>query len=89
MKKFLTLIAVASISAGSAFAGCGKIDTTEGKLKSFNAETKVAVVETKDKKEVKVTLTPTSKGAEGVDKLVGKKVKVLASHGKVTEIDKA
>lgn len=89
MKKFFSLIAIASLSAGSAFAGCGKIDTTEGKLKSFNAETKVAVVETKDKKSVNVTITPTSKGAEGVDKLVGKKVKVLASHGKVTEIGKS
>ncbi|MBX7210441.1 MAG: hypothetical protein K1X78_19175 [Verrucomicrobiaceae bacterium] len=89
MKNILSLIAIASLAAGSAFAGCGKIDTTEGKLKSYNAETKVAVVETKDKKTVNVTLTPTSKGGEGVDKLVGKKVKVLASHGKVTEIGKS
>ena len=89
MKKLFTLLAIASISAGSAFAGCGKIDTTEGKLKSFDAGTKVAVVETKDKKEVSVQVTPTSKGGEGLDKLVGKKVKVLASHGKVTEIGKA
>ena len=64
MKKFLTLIAIVSVSAGSAFAGCGKIDTTEGKLKSFNPETKIAVVETKDKKKVNVTLTPTSKGGD-------------------------
>lgn len=89
MKKLLTLLAIVSVSAGSAFAGCGKIDTTEGKLKSFNPETKIAVVETKDKKKVNVTLTPTSKGGEGVDKLVGKNVKVLASHGKVTEIGKS
>ena len=89
MKKIFSLIAIVSISAGSAFAGCGKIDTTEGKLKSFDATTKVAVVETKDKKSVNVTLTPTSKGGEGIEKLVGKKVKVLASHGKVTEIDKS
>lgn len=89
MKKIFSLIAIVSLSAGSAFAGCGKIDTTEGKLKSFDASTKVAVVETKDKKSVSVTLTPTSKGGEGVEKLVGKKVKVLASHGKVTEIGKS
>ena len=88
MKKFFTLIAIASFSVGSAFAGCGKIETTEGKLKSFNAETKVAVVETKAG-EKSFTLTPTSKGGEGAAKLEGKKVKVLTSHGKVTEIGKA
>ena len=88
MKKVLSLIAIVSISAGSAFAGCGKIETTEGKLKSFNAETKVAVVETKAG-EKSFTVTPTSKGGEKAAKLEGKKVKVLTSHGKVTEIGKA
>lgn len=88
MKKFFSLIAIVSLSAGSAFAGCGKIDTTEGKLKSFDAATKVAVVETKAG-EKSVTLTPTSKGGEKAEKLVGKNVKVQSSHGKVTEIEKA
>ena len=88
MKKIFSLIAIVSLSVGSAFAGCGKIDTTEGKLKSFDAATKVAVVETKAG-EKSVTLTPTSKGGEKAEKLVGKNVKVLSSHGKVTEIGKA
>lgn len=88
MKKFFSLIAIVTFAAGSAFAGCGKIDTTEGKLKSFDASTKVAVVETKAG-EKSVTLTPTSKGGEKAEKLVGKNVKVLSSHGKVTEIGKS
>lgn len=88
MKKILSLAAVLSLSLGSAYAGCGKIDTTEGKLKSFDAGTKVAVVETKAG-EKKLTLTPTSKGGDKVEKMVGKDVKVQSSHGKVTEIAKA
>lgn len=89
MKKVCSVLAIAVLSLGSAYAGCGKIETTEGKLKSFDPEKKTAVVETKEGKSVKVTLTPTSKGADQVEKLVGKEVKVSASHGKVTEIDKA
>ena len=88
MKKILSILAIATLSVGSAFAGCGKIETTEGKLKSFDAESKVAVVETK-KGEEKFTLTPRSAGADTVADLKGKKVKVSTSHGKVTEISKA
>jgi hypothetical protein len=89
MKKICSLLAIAALSAGSAFAGCGKIDTTEGTLKSFDAETKVAMVETKSGESKRLTLTPDTKGGKKADKLVGKAVKVLSSHGKVTEIDKA
>ena len=88
MKKFLSILAIATLSVGSAFAGCGKIEVTEGKLKSFDAATKVAVVEAKDG-EKSFTLTPKSAGAEGLADLKGKKVKVSTSHGKVTEIAKA
>ena len=31
MKKISALIAVLALSLGSAYAGCGKIDTAEGK----------------------------------------------------------
>lgn len=86
MKKIFALLAV--LSVGSVYAGCGKIETTEGKLKSFNAETKTAVVEAKGK-EKSFTLTPSSKGGAEAEGLVGKKVKVSTSHGKVTEIAKA
>jgi len=89
MKKVFSILAIVAFGLGSAYAGCGKIETTEGKLKSFDESTKVAIVETKEGKTTKVTLTPTSKGADKVEKLVGKDVKVSTSHGKVTEIDKA
>ena len=89
MKNIYSLIAIVALSAGSAFAGCGKIDTTEGTLKSFDAEAKVAIVETKGGESKRLTLTPDSKGGKKADKLVGQAVTVLSSHGKVTEIAKA
>lgn len=89
MKKVVSVLAIAAIGLGSAYAGCGKIETTEGKLKSFDAASKVATIETKEGQSKKVTLTPTTKGADKVEKLVGKEVKVSTSHGKATEIDKA
>ncbi len=88
MKKILSVLAIASLSLGSAYAGCGKIDTAEGKLKSYDAATKKIVVETKAG-EKSLTLTPTSKGAEEAEKLVGKDVKVESTHSKITTIAKA
>ncbi|MFZ4594563.1 MAG: hypothetical protein ACOYOF_09925, partial [Verrucomicrobiaceae bacterium] len=64
MKNIYSLIAIVALSAGSAFAGCGKIDTTEGTLKSFDAEAKVAIVETKGGESKRLTLTPDSKGGK-------------------------
>jgi hypothetical protein len=89
MKKALTLLAVSALALGSAYAGCGKVVTNEGKLKSFDAATKKIVVEGKDGKAATLTLTPTSKGAEEAEKLVGKDVKVDSEHGKITTIAKA
>ena len=88
MKNICAILSIAALSLGSAYAGCGKIDTAEGKLKSFDKATKTAVVETSagDKS---VTMTPTSKGGDKAAKLVGKAVKVSSSHGKVTEIASA
>jgi hypothetical protein len=88
MKNILILASVLALSL-NAFAGCGKIETTEGKLKSFNAETKVLVVEAKDGSSKNITLTAGAKGADKADKLVGKDVKVSTSHGKVQSIEKA
>ncbi|HYF34420.1 MAG TPA: hypothetical protein VD994_03945 [Prosthecobacter sp.] len=87
MKYTIAIIAVLSLAVGSTFAGCGKTVTDNGKLKSFDKETKVAVVEVEGK-EVQRTLTPASKGAEDIDKLVGKKVTVVSSHNKVESITK-
>jgi hypothetical protein len=83
MKKFLTIAAVLALGS-AAHAGCGKIETTEGTLKSFDKETKTLKVEGKDAKVASITLTPTTKGADLVDGLVGKAVKVDATHGKAT-----
>jgi hypothetical protein len=84
MKHILTILATLSLALGSSFAGCGKIDTDKGTLKSVNAEAKSITV-TVSGKDVKRTLTPSSK-TEGIDKLVGKNVVVTSSHGKVEAV---
>lgn len=89
MKKALTLIALSTLALGSAYAGCGKVVTNEGKLKSFDPATKKVVVEGKDGAAATITLTPSTKGADGAEKLVGKNVKVDSEHGKATSIAKA
>jgi hypothetical protein len=86
MKKLLALTAIIALSLGSADAGCGKKVTNEGTLKSFDAATKTLTVEGKDGKAATITLTPTTAGAEGVDKLVGKAVKVVSEHGKADSV---
>ncbi len=73
MKQILLSLAFVGFAVSSATAGCGKTVTNKGKLKSFNAETKALVVE-EGGKEVKLTLTASAKGADGLDKLVGKSV---------------
>jgi hypothetical protein len=88
MKQILLSLAFVGFAVSSATAGCGKTVTNKGKLKSFNAETKALVVE-EGGKEVKLTLTASAKGADGLDKLVGKKVTVISSHGKVESVDKS
>lgn len=86
MKQFLALIAIVSLSAGSASAGCGKKVTNEGTLKSFDAATKTLTVEAKDGKAAAITLTPTTTGAEKVADLVGKSVKIVSEHGKADSV---
>lgn len=87
MKLIITTLAAVALAAGSAVAGCGKVDTTKGKLKSFDAESKKVVVDVNGT-EKSLTLTPSSKGADKADKLVGKEVTVKSEHGKITEIGK-
>ena len=86
MKQFLTLLAVAALSAGSASAACGKKVTDEGTLKSFDAEKKQLVVEKADGKSSTLTLTPDSKGADTAAAMVGKKVKVVSEHSKIDSV---
>lgn len=83
MKNILSILSVLALAA-AAQAGCGKTISAEGKVKSFDAEKKVLVVagKTEKDKDIKVTLTPETKGAEHAKDLVGKTVKVEASvHG--------
>lgn len=81
MKSILTTLAVLGLSV-SAFAGCGKTETTSGKLKSVNADSKSIVIDAGGKD---VTLTLTS-AVSGADKLVGKKVTAVSSHKKVESL---
>ncbi len=83
MKTFLSIAAVLALCS-AAHAGCGKIETTEGTLKSFDQESKTLKVEAKDAKVVSITLTPSTKGADLVAGLVGKAVKIDAEHNKAT-----
>ena len=86
MKKLLALTALLALSLGSADAACGKKVTSEGTLKSFDAATKTLTVESKDGKAATITLTPTTTGADALDKLVGKAVKVVSEHGKADSV---
>ena len=88
MKKLLALLAMAALTLG-AQAGCGKKVTDEGKLKSYDAEKKSAVIEKADGKTATVTLTPTTTGADKVAGLVGKSVKVVSEHGKADSVAEA
>jgi len=81
MKSILTTLAVLGLSV-SAFAGCGKTETTSGKLKSVDADSKSIVIDAGGK-DVKLTLTASVTGA---DKLVGKKVTAVSSHKKVESL---
>lgn len=81
MKSILTTLAVLGLSV-SAFAGCGKTETTSGKLKSVNVDSKSIVIDAGGKD---VTLTLTA-AVTGADKLVGKKVTAVSSHKKVESL---
>jgi hypothetical protein len=77
MKNILSILTVLALAA-AAQAGCGKTATSEGTLKSFNAEKKEIVV-TVHGKDATIAITPETKGADGLKDLVGKAVKVEAS----------
>ncbi len=68
----VVLLAIVALSAGSAYAGCGKKDATVGELESYDASTKaltISVTQTSQNsqkdKSVKLTLTPDSKTMGG------------------------
>jgi hypothetical protein len=78
MKNILSILSVIALAA-AAQAGCGKTATSEGTLKSFNAEKKEIVVSAKGGKDATIAITPETKGADGLKELVGKAVKVEVS----------
>jgi hypothetical protein len=87
MKYILCTLAVIGLSIASSQAACGKTVTDTGKLKSFDKDSKALVIEV-DGKEVKRTLTATSKGADEVEALIGKNVVVVSEHNKVDSVKK-
>ena len=70
MKNILSILTVLALAA-AAQAGCGKTATSEGTLKSFDAEKKDIVVSVKGK-DTTIAITPETKGADGLKDLVGK-----------------
>ncbi len=95
MKKLLTILTIAAVAAGSAYAGCGKTVTDKGTLESINTEKKEVVIKTADGKSVTRTLTPATAttGKDGktaaADSLKGKTVSVVSEHGKVNTISES
>jgi hypothetical protein len=88
----VALLAIVALSAGSAYAGCGKKVATVGELQSYDAGTKaltIDVTQTSQKsqsdKTVQLTLTPDSKtmGGREIEELVGQQLSVVSEHGKV------
>lgn len=87
MKSILTTLAVLGLTA-SAFAGCGITTTTKGKLKSYDKDSKSITIEA-DGKEVSTKVKASTKGAEDLEKLVGKNVTaVISKHGYAESVDK-
>jgi hypothetical protein len=85
MKNILTILALLSLGF-SAQAGCGKTVTSEGTLKSYDAEKKTVVVTGADGKDATITLTPATTGADKAAALVGKPVKVVSEHNKAQSL---
>jgi hypothetical protein len=89
MKNILSILTVLALAA-AAQAGCGKTATSEGTLKSFDAEKKEIIVTVKGADSKPIAVTPETKGAEGLKDLVGKAVKVEASvHDKTKALSVA
>jgi hypothetical protein len=86
MKHIIALATVFGLAA-SAFAGCGITTTSTGKLKSYNKEAKTIVI-VENGKEIKTAVKASTKGADGIDKLVGKNVTaVISKHGYAESVE--
>lgn len=93
MKNLIIALAAVFALGGSVYAGCGKKVTDEGKLSSYNAETKTIVVKAEDGKEATLTITKdtVAKDSEGkkvaLEDLVDQTVKVVSEHKKVDSVE--
>lgn len=85
MKFLFTTIAALSLALGSAQAGCGKTETDTAILKSYDKETKQLVLDVAGTAKT-LTLTPSAKGGDQAESLVGKKVTVISEHKKVQSL---
>jgi hypothetical protein len=92
MRLILSMILAVAVTAGAAYAGCGKKVTNEGTFKTLDADKKVIVVASEGGEETKLTLTMNTKavGADGKDAdladLVGEEVTVISEHSKVDSV---
>lgn len=90
MRLVYSLLLAIVVTAGSAYAGCGKKLTSEGALKSVDSKKKVIAVIDGAGEITKLSLTVNTKimGAPNrklVD-LIGEKVTVISEHNKVDSV---
>ena len=90
MKLVYSLLLAIVVTAGSAYAGCGKKLTSEGALKSVDSKKKVITVVDKAGEITKLSLTMNTKivGAPHgkLADLLGKKVTVISEHNKIDSV---
>lgn len=84
MKLILTVVTAVALAVGTCFAN-DKAETDKGILKAVDLARQKITVEVAGK-EVTRTLTPTTRGVEEIDKLVGKTVTVVSSGGRVESV---
>ena len=88
MKTIVTILTVLGL-ATAAYAGCGKKTTSEGELKSYDADAKSITVEGA-KKAISITSSTEIKDKDGndakIEDLVGGDVKVVSEHGKADSV---
>ena len=98
MKYIITILAALAIGAGSAWAGCNKKVSSIGKLKSWDAESKMITLVVQqsssakqlEAKSAELTMTPDSTivhagqvDSVNIADVVGKNISVVSEHGKI------
>ena len=89
---FVVTLAIFALSAGTAYAGCGKKVATVGEVESYDAGTKALTINVTQTstpsqidKTVRLKMTPKSKtmGNKDIGDLVGSRVSVVSEHDQV------